>query len=534
MNFRNPADCLNLLHNLHPVNVAQTHATLSEMVLSLLDSMPAPNQHLEVLEAARDLLHFVQAEMGQSYAAYPIAPGDPLNQNLIRVVELWKQLARSYDMIALRDAGQGTLEDQRALLAQRRIQCAGMVLVEHFRAHRAVPAGCWTALHGCYADAMQAEVNRIRVVDPLNEVWKAQSPLEAYITVLLIAQTNPNGRSERELRWILRWAPRFAPYCELSSDAEHPAPGTIYGVNLACDHGLILLSHFSSTSSILHIDSSTLRRQLRAVMAQLKQGVQPASLGLGEDCTAEDSARLLMSLYRPWSLSTTGRRFQRHRSQGTVALTGAWPAICFGIEGQAFEPPRSKLPQPSLHDDMYLLTFGERVPQARPPASATDGLERRRMALDCEHWTVLDQSIGGFRLQLSGSAERLLHRQLVGLIPHDGEKLLLGQISWQMYRSDGQLEAGVSLLPGVPRVLPVRQVVSSGRPEAFQQAFLLPENPAMKAAASLVLPGAWFRPGRLIEVLENGVTRVVSLHNLILRGANFDQVGFEPVPAIAQ
>jgi hypothetical protein len=216
-----------------------------------------------------------------------------------------------------------------------------------------------------------------------------------------------------------------------------------------------------------------------------------------------------------------------------VALTGAWPAICFGIEGQAFEPPRSKLPQPSLHEDMYMLTFGERVPQAKPliPPSAAQNLELRRMELDCEHWTVLDQSIGGFRLQQSGSTERLLHRQLVGLIPHDGEKLLLGQISWQMYRSDGQLEAGVSLLPGVPRVLPVRPVVTSGRPEAFQQAFLLPENPAMKAAASLVLPGSWYRPGRLIEVLENKLVQVVRLSNLILRGANFDQVGFETVPA---
>lgn len=535
MNFRNPADCLNLLRRLHPTDVAATHATLSDMTASLLEAMPAPNQHLEVLEAARDLLAFAQTEMAKRYATSPLSPDSADQPTLMRVVTLWKNLARSYTQISRGDAEQGTLEDQRALLAQRRLSCAGMVVLEYFRAHREVPPGCWTEVHEAYAAARQQRLDGIRVADPLNEVWKAQSTREAYVAVLLVDLANPYGRDERELNWVLRWAQRFAPYCSLSPDLDNQK-ANVYGVDLGGDRGLGPIGLLPRTSSLVRFDGSTLAGQIRGVLAQFKQGVRPASLGLGEDCSRDACARLLLSLYRPWGQSSSGRRFPRRAAQGSLGMTGDWLAIGFGIAGKAFEQPTpAEKPRRTLRDDISLLTFGERAPsvdaQASSAASAEDRRrEAERLGLGCEEWKLLDQSVGGFRIERMPRTERVEHHQLVGICPIDGEHMLLGQISWLMYRNDGRLEAGVHLMSGTPRVVAVRPVASEGRLPAFQQGFVLPANPGLKTEASLILPGAWYLRAREIEVREGDMLRRVRLTRLVLRGANFDQACYEPVP----
>lgn len=529
MNFRNPADCLNELRRLHPTDVAATHATLGTMAADLLEAMPAPNQHLEVLESARELVAFTQAEMAKRYAARPLPPGSFDHQTLMRVVTLWKDLARSYAQIARSDAEQGTLEDKHVLLAQRRLHCAGMVLFEYFRAHQAVPPGCWAEVHESYAAALQENIHGIRVADPLNEVWKAQSPREAYVAVLLADLANPYGRDERELSWILRWAQRFAPYCNLTNDIDNQK-ANVYGVDLGGDRGLGPIGLLPRTEGLIRFDGSALANQIRGVLAQFKQGVKPVSLGLGEDCSRDAGARLLLSLYRPWGLSSSGRRFPRRKAVGSLALTGDWLAIGFGIAGKVFEQPRPEGARAGVRDDISLLTFGERVQRADASAFRREDHQREaeRLGLACEDWKLLDQSVGGFRVEQMPRGERLEHHQLVGLRPHDGEQMLLGQISWLMFRTDGQLEAGVHLLSGMPRVVAVRPVVTQGRLQAFQQGFTLPANPALKTGATLILPGAWYQREREIDIREGEVSRRVRLTKLALRGANFDQVCFEP------
>jgi hypothetical protein len=56
-------------------------------------------------------------------------------------------------------------------------------------------------------------------------------------------------------------------------------------------------------------DGHRLAAQIKAMLAEFKQGTTPASLGLGDDCSQPACARLLVSLYRPWGMSAAGRRF---------------------------------------------------------------------------------------------------------------------------------------------------------------------------------------------------------------------------------
>lgn len=103
---------------------------------------------------------------------------------------MWCNLARSYVHVARMSEMQGVLRDQQALLAQRRISAFSSAILECFKAYQTLPPGFWVQLHESYVDA-EKWVARIRVVDPANPVWGAESVEEAYCTVLLVFLTRP-------------------------------------------------------------------------------------------------------------------------------------------------------------------------------------------------------------------------------------------------------------------------------------------------------------------------------------------------------
>lgn len=528
MDYRNPAACLELLRNLHQANVDETHASLTRIVTTLRSYPPAPNQHLEVLEAARPIIAFTQTELGKRYAAHPLPPESEENVTLESVVGLWRELARSYTRIILADTVNGSLAENMPLLFQRQLYALGQVILEYFRARRSLPSGAWTDLHAAYAASERHEVSRSRVGDPLNDVWRAQSSTECYVAILLTDLANPFGRTQRELNWIVRWAQRFAPYCALKRGGEEGEPVPLrYGLDLATDHGVRPLGILAKSDSLRHFDGMRLASHIQAVVAQLKQGVSPASLGLGEDCPALAGGRLLVLLYRPWGLASAGRKFSRRGTQGRLELIPDWNAIAFHIEGRPFAPPSSRTVT-NIRNDISMLTFGERAPEA-PMSVDKIRDESRRLGLAGTFWDVLDQSVGGFRIRCRPQGLRLDHHQLVGIRPPDGDAVLLAKISWLMFRNDGQLEAGVNVLPGVPSVAAARALSArASARDPYQACFMLPAVPALKADASVVLPGGWYQPERIIELHTDRLTQVRATA-LMSSGANFDQAVVKPL-----
>lgn len=525
-NFRTPAACLEALERLNPVNVAETHATLARMLESLLEDKPHPGEHLQVLEAARLPLELVQDEMSKRYAAHPLPPDSAENTTLQNVVRLWQIMRRSYAEIAQRAASDPTLAEHQPMLAQRQVAYAALAVFEYFRAHRAIPAGMWLELHRCFAAAENQGLAEARAPDPLNEAWKAQSAAEAYAAALLVDLANPYGRSKREFSWICRWAQRFAPYCGLSP-ASDAIKSTAYGLDLNGDHALRPFGTLpAGRSSLRCFDGTRLAEQLRSTLDQFKRGTTPAQLGLGEDCATEAGAKLLISLYRPWGLGSVGRRFRRRGASGMVKLTGNWGAIGFHLQGKPFDDPERPATPRSLRSDIHLLTFGERAEEIDAEDAIAIEESALRLGFAYESWALLDQSVGGFRLGKKPTTERLAHQQLVGVLPPDGNHLLLGQVSWLLYRDDGTMEAGINLLDGVPEAMAFRQVLPDGRREPYYLAYILPAVPALQKPASLVLPGGWFQEGRIVEQYV-GKPRPLRLCQLLLRGTNFDQVTYE-------
>ncbi len=532
MDYSDPEACLEKLRQLNPTNVDHAYGVLVEMLGALLlGTIPDVKQHVVVLETAREPLGLVQEVLSQRYATHPIPPDAQENQVLLQVVSLWRLMARSYAQIVRRHDLVQDEDNLPALLAQRRVFYAGQVLLEYFRARRELPGEVWAALHKAYQAAEEQKVENVRVADILNEVWQEQSATEAFITILLIDLASPYSRSRRELEWVFRWAQRFAPYCSLEPIEDDVSASKAYGLNLDADQGLRPLHVFAHGAGehCRRFDGSRLAQQIREMVGHFKQGVKPSALGLGEDTSASASARLLVSLYRPWGLASSERRFTRRHTQGEVELSGDWQAMGFHVQGKIFESPGHSIG--NISTDFSLRTFGERVEEAQPVDTQ---LNRRQTAeklgLACEYWKIIDESLGGFRLERHSRGARLTHKQLVCILPPGSERFQLGRVSWLMYREDGMLEIGVNLLAGVPKVVAVRQLgINLGKKGVYQQAFLLSATPALKKPATLVLPPSWYQTNRIIEMYDEHNMDELRLTKLIQRGANYDHSEFEPL-----
>src|SRR5690606_23779140 len=122
-------------------------------------------------------------------------------------------------------------------------------------------------------------------------------------------------------------------------------------------------------------------------------------------------------LYRPWARGSIGRRFTRRPGGGTVELTSDWKAITFYVGGKPFSQPSLHGTERSLRSDMRLLTLGERVTDIAedPPTAVRRAAEHRGYI--CTQWEILDQSLGGFKLRRSCSADRMAHRALIAIRP---------------------------------------------------------------------------------------------------------------------
>jgi hypothetical protein len=534
MSHPTPEECLARIRELDGREGQDVHRELRELITSVTASTPPSAGWLEVLEAIREPLEHAQSALAHRYANRPAPPGDESDVALHEVSETWQAFAHAYACLA-RDTAIGPSASTHALLAQRRVHYTACALIEFLRARRSVPGGMWLALNQALADAEARGFAWTRAPDLLNDAWKAQSAAEAHVVALLIDLSNPFACRPEEFLAIQELARYFAPYCRLLPAGSEAEDGrrTAYAIDLNADRPLRPLTTLEG-DTLRRFDSSQLAERFRETASRLRKGGVPSDLGLSDALTAEDTVQLLLAMYRPWARGSTGRRFARRPGRGHADLTGNWDAIAFHVAGKPFEQPTMNTVERSIRSDERLLTLGERVTDIIIDDQPDRARAAARRGFICTPWEILDQSLGGFRLRRHGSTDRLEHRELVAIRPEDAKRFMLGTVNWVMYRDDGALDAGIKLMNGMPRVVAIRSVGMSRDRSAidFQMAFHLDETPALKAPATLILPAGYFLPYRVVEI-HDGKLRGYRLLEIIERGADFDQVSFEPVKVVA-
>jgi hypothetical protein len=337
--------------------------------------------------------------------------------------------------------------------------------------------------------------------------------------VLLVDLASPYSRSAHEFAWICRWARLLAHLTAIAPLNESP-DGRAFGVDLMHDASTRPLELLQHSDAVRHLDTARLTPAMQELLARLKLGESPIILGLGDDCPSTVARRLLLSLYKPWCLHATPRRFQRRGAEGIAQVCQGFEAIHYHVSGAEFNQPE--------HVRLYSRGDMDRIWTFRDQLDPTQlNLRAAQIQVDypMERWSVADQSVSGFRLRRGEAGTRIEHGQLLGVKPPDGEHFLLAQVSWNLMQGD-DLSAGIYVMPGVPLGISARPTgVKVSPSERYVRAFLLPAVPALKEEPSLVLPRGWFQAERVIEVFTDRQMQL-RLGELLAQGPDFERVTF--------
>jgi hypothetical protein len=520
LNYRDVRQCKALIAELPLTNVPRVRDTLTRLLYGLRQTPPRGAQYLEVLEAMRAPLHFLQESLAVRYSSRPVIPAGAEDGVLRQVVALWRGMAQAYAQAAEQTGVHPLSDAQLALVCQRCVLYAGRAVIEYFRARRAIPRGMWLELHGYFSTADEWGFATQPVADGLKEGGHPQSAVDTYCCVLLIDLSNPYGRSAREFEWICRWSEQYASLTEImpvfgGTDAK------AYAVDLNRDNGAQPLEAFARAPSLRRLGSARLASEIERVVAGLKRGLSPEHLGLGADCHPVSAGRLLLLLYKPWCHAANPRRFQRRMAEGELDIALGFEAMHFLVGGSEFvQPPPARVYSHS--DFVDIATFGER---AHDGAGLAVRQAKARQHYPTQRWTMLDHSAMGYRLRAPSGVGPVEHAQLLAVFGPDAEHWRLARVSWLMAEHDGRLLVGLHVLPGTPRAIAIRPRADEGASaERFSRAFLLPGVQVMGEEASLIVPRGVFQPERRMEIYLDGALLGVSLIRLSAFGVNYERV----------
>lgn len=499
-------------------NPAQLQAALATEIGHLnRDSTIAPAMRLALLEFLREAVAYAQTECAKKFTgrALPLAPHEQAAFEASRT--LWQLLGDGY-RVCLDAAEGGNPECRRdaALICQRALAIATMLQYDSYRAQHEVGSVFWQNLHRLYAAAERLGCAETEVDDGQRLVARSATPAASYALALLLCAASPYQLTQRQVvalrRWIARWCTKVTVHRQSPPD-ENPAalPVDLAG---SAPAGVIV----SPSPDVRWLDTTAVRTSIRGRLVKMKEGVPPAELTLGDDISADVAEDLLLHLYRHTTRTSLPRVHPRRDAHGEVKLISGLSGIHYHVSGKLFREPGSTSTMTRQHA-AELATLGRVATAEEESRAARDFLP--------ETWRLLDQSAGGLRISRdAGSPQRRIGAgQLLALKGHGDESFLLAISRWLVAVGQGEVQAGVMWIPGVPLGVTARTAELAGR-ENFERAFVLPEIERLKVPGSIILPLNSFRGPREIELINPTVGRV-RLTALMQRGLDFDRVLFE-------
>jgi len=514
--FNSAESARDWLEQLPLANSTQAQAVLAHQLELLAGTALSLDQRLRIIEVLRESVLFVQQDCLRRFAARPLPLSTAEQSAYDACLGLWRVLETNY-LLCLQNSLAGQLPDRAALAAQRAVATKTGELLAHCAAGYLAPAAYWTRLHQIYRAGEALEVSLHAVVDGLHT--NAETTLAAaYVESLLLAAAQPLELTPRQLDLVARWARRWAAKVSVLATEPRAAKTPPLLVNVASSEAISLLATPQDEADWRWLELTELRKTLKRRLQGLADGESPESLLLGSDCVQPDCEELLLRIYRLWCKPGAGS-LKEARPSADCELVAGFVAMHFFISGDVFFQPEatSRL---SKREHEEIATFGSIVSRHR---------EESRQRFSTESWQA--RSLGVADMQLARSLQeagaRIARGQLLALRPQGDRGFMLAVVRSLMIDGDeGQLKLNARLLAGTPSAVALRCTGLAVGKDDFCQGFRLPAMEQLQEPASILMPSAYFRPGRIIEIYSD-VLRQIRLTRLIERGTDFERASFE-------
>lgn len=524
--FKDVASCAAWLNQLQLTNLHQAHSVLRGQMDELNRFPMRGLERLHVLESLRETISAVQGDYARKLILKKLPLSDDELTIFVAITSLWQSMVNGYQRcLQAYLAGDKQLSGEAALLCQRCLEYTGLQIFEHLRTGYEFDPALWQRLHALYAFAEEQGFQRAPVAD----VPQPISCETIYVKTLLACQAKPAELTRTQLqlmdRWLARWNDALHLEQSVSMSKEDAPP---LAVDLASTHGLQSLNHVSKSESVRYLAMVPLSKLLRVKSLLLQQGQTPQQLELGSECGSADCIDFLQRLHRNWCEPVHDRLAERHPVAQAAELCAGIEAIYAHIARKPFKKPGKEAGVDSMARKQ-IAAFGRVL-------SDTNRFDLSQLGFALESWQIENESILGARvLREANAGGRIGVHQIVGLRPGDASAFIIGKINWAQVTRSGHLRMGIGYLPGVAQAMVIRgKSINPSVAEKSAAALLLPEMPALKIPASLILPRDFFQPSKLVEATGlDDITRTLKLGFSVDKGIDFERVSFSEVSQTA-
>jgi hypothetical protein len=522
--FLNAIDCAQWLARAPLANASLAQPILLRQLGLLHHYALPPKERFAILEALRRPVCEVQDDAARTFAGRPL-PFAPAEQAALdRTLELWQMLAQGYlrCFAALCDIEGDSAGALSALLAQRTLAVFADWQADLCRGEQLPDAAYWKKLHQVFYAAETLGVATVPVVDTLRHGSTPTSALAAYAECQLLSTASPYELPARHLSWVARWARRWGAKLALLKAPPEDIRNRAVPLWVDLDSGHPASHAPQPGGNGRWLETTELRKSLTARIALLEQGRAPADLQLGDDVTQPAAGQLLQRVLQRWCAGGAQRHEDRREASGTCRVVTGFEAVHFHLSGRLpFRAP--------LRDDATLRrereefeTFGDRRHSMATTAAADDSHIENWLVMD--DWRVLNESAAGLCIARPlCDGVRVGTGMLIAVKVGSSERFVLASVRWALRGANDMLLAGIQLFPGEARPVAIRNIDPGEKNAPWRQAFALPEIPALRVPASLMVPPGTFKLDRRVEVITDYKSQIVKLFRVLDRGADFER-----------
>ena len=491
----------------HPVSAAQ--AMLEP--LSLLNRQAlGPDARLKLMELYRPVVLDIARQLAAQCAGHALPLPDEAMAAAATARTLLTELAYGYKLAILDQisrvfaiGGNKTL----SVLAQRAIHALDHLLHVSYYTYTAAPEGIWAEIHRIYLHAAQQGVYEYEVMD----AGVKTSVNQAYKNALLLALANPHRLAPADMANVSDYVARFGHLAQLQPLGKPDNPAGIFLVQLKSDQIPVPLSKHKGGADMrtdILLITLELARKVSEHLAGLQENTPPARLGLPDAALQRHYQDMLSHLLKHWALAPKRTSSRLAKNESTNLIAGI-EALHFYLNGEKDFAGAD----PVDDDAEESLNFtGKPV---RKPGSNIASPTR---------WLVVNESAGGMALsKFPGTSSTVQVGDLLGVRSDRDTQWSLGVVRRASSNDAGDLEIGTQLVAPHAQAAAVR-LEQAG---VFERALLLPEIPALKQPATLIVGSGLYQPARVLELKKgaDGQVRILATR-LLERTNSFERFQF--------
>ncbi|WP_323751299.1 GTPase [Marinobacter sp.] len=504
-------------------NIGETSRQLYHAIIEVNQLFLPPQQRMQLLELARDKIHFVCNELSRHFLGLAIALPEKQRKiaNLTQALQL--HLAGGYKLCVLELIDNGGLEKNKSQISvatHRAISELGATILRSHQLYCPSPPNSWRECHRLFRFAKHHQLEAQNVDDPLLKHRRASSVADSYKRVLLLGCARPNQLRQAELTLIYDLFETWTSYCECGPELGEDS---LFVVNLEKDSSPIyrsLLKKVPGDDSV-GFDTRELSSHLaEAVQARSDKTSNSTSLKI----PANISDTLLTHLSQALGILAK-RNFNRIASQGTleicVGLSAAhyfiagektFPEFISGNDEQHHEEENPFIRDAKKNSDVWSEAHDADIPERNLPLSDAPINFKNRSgsktgkAKPVSHKALLiNTSPGGYCVGWEANIPASLQAgEVLGVREQSSHPWSLAVVRWLRQVRNQGTQTGIELLAPSASPCAVRLIQKVGNSSEYLRGLMLPEISVVNQPATLITPRLPFQSGSRISLMHDG------------------------------